>query len=268
MRTATAALALLAAASAAAVEVRSPEGELFAFPALLDDEGAPLATSALRQWFERGRLHVRVEHALRDGRVAVERATFTQGKELVQHRWSWEERRGTDLVRSFAVDLDAGRATGRKRDGKDEETWDEEVKVERGRTFVGLGVTYAVKNLRDDLVAGREAKLRTVAFLPGPRSLPIVVKHGGRERIRVAGRMVDADRMEVRPDLKGLEELLEKVKDPLGADVWLHRGVPPMILRVRYPLAEAGDPAVVLETLGTPRTAKPAARASPPRGRR
>jgi hypothetical protein len=268
MRPWAAALALLAASRAAAIEVRSPEGELFALPALLDDRGAPLATSSMRQWFEGGRLHVRVEHALRDGRRAVERATFTQGAELVQHAWSWEERRGAEIVRAFAVDLDAGRATGRKRDGEKVETWDEEVKIDEGRTFVGLGVTYAVKHLRDDVVAGHDAKLRTVAFLPRPVSLPIVVRHGGRERIRVGGRSVDADRIEVRPDLKGLEKLLEKVKDPLGADVWLHHGVPPMLLRVRWPLVEARDPAVVLETLGTPRTPTRSARTPAPRGRR
>jgi hypothetical protein len=269
MRSAVAALALVAASPAPAVEVRSPDGELLAFPTLLDDEGTPIATSSMRQWFERGRLHVRIEHSLRDGRRAVERATFTQGRKLEQHAWSWEERRGGETVRAFAVDLDAGRATGRKRDGKDEDGWDEEVKVEKGRTFVGLGVTYAVKNLRDEVVGGHEVKLRTIAFLPRPVSIAIVVKHGGRERIVVGGRKVDSDRLEVRPDLKGLEELLEKLKDPAGADVWLHHGVPPMILRIRYPLAEARDPVVVLETLGSPRSAKAAGRAgAPARGQR
>jgi hypothetical protein len=269
MRLAILALAAIAASPAHAIEVRSPEGELFAFPALLDDAGAPIATSAMRQWFQGGLLHVRIEHALRDGSLAVERATFTQGRELVQRSWSWEERRGAARVRSFAVDLEAGRATGHKREDGKEKEWDEEVKVEPGRTFVGVGVTYAVKNLRDELVAGKDVKLRTVAFLPHPASMTVVARWRGTERIRVGGRMVDADRVEVRPDLKGLEHLLEKVKDPLGADVWLHHGVPPMILRIRYPFAEANDRAVVLETLGTPPAAGPAARrASPPRARR
>jgi hypothetical protein len=254
MRTLAAfALALAAAAPAAAVEVGSPEGELFAFPSLLDDAGTPLAVSTMRQWYEGGRLQVRTEHAFRDGRRAVERTAFTVRGELVQRTWSWDERRGDALVRRFEVDFDAGRARGAKREDGEEKTWDEEVKVEPGRTFVGLGVGYAVKNLRDEVAAGREAKLRTIAFLPKPVSVPIVVKHGAREQIALAGRTVDADRLEVRPDLKGLEELFEKLKDPLGADVWLHHGVPPMILRVRSPLVEARDPAVVLETLGAPR---------------
>jgi hypothetical protein len=252
---ALAALALLAAAPALAIEVRSPEGELLAFPSLLDDHGTPLAASTMRQWFERGRLHLRIEHAFGDGRRVVERATFTVRGGLTQRTWSWDERRGDARVRRFEVDLDQGRATGRKQEEGKEKTWDEQVEVEPGRTFVGVGVTYAVKNLRDEVVGGREAKLRTIAFRPRPVSVAIVVKHGGRERIELGGRTVEADRLEVRPDLKGLEELLEKVKDPLGADVWLHHGIPPMILRVRYPLAEVGDPAVVLETLGAPRGA-------------
>jgi hypothetical protein len=260
---ALAALALAAAAPALAVGIRSPDGELFAFPSLLDDAGTPLAASTLRQWYEGGRLHVRIEHVFGDGRRAVERAVFTVKGGLAQRSWSWDERRGDALVRRFEVDLDAGRARGRKQEEGEEKTWDEEVKVEPGRTFVGVGVTYAVKNLRDEVAAGREAKLRTIAFLPRPISVPIVVKHGGRERIALAGRTVDTDRLEVRPDLKGLEELFEKLKDPLGADVWLHHGVPPMILRIRYPLVEARDPAVVLETLGRPRAVSSPARASP-----
>ncbi len=252
---------------AAAIEVRSPEGELFAFPTLLDDHGTPLARSTLTQRLERGLLQVRVEHAFADGRRAVERATFTQGRELVQHAWSWEERRGGALVRAFEVDLDAGRARGRKREAKGVKTWDEHVKIEEGRTFVGLGVVYAAKNLRDAVEGGKDEALRTIVFLPKPISVPIRVKRAGRERIRVGGRTVDTDKLEVRPDLKGLEKviepLLDLVKDPPGADVWLHHGDPPMILRVRYPLAEARDPTVVLETLGSPR---PVAEARRPAG--
>jgi hypothetical protein len=236
---------------AGAVDVASLDGELFAFPSLADEHGHVLATSTFEQWIERGRLHLRITHVLRDGRTAVERARFAPGKQLVQERWSWDERRGDELVRAFDVDLLSGRATARKREGGEEKRWDERVKVlPRGRTFAGVGVTYAVKNLRDRLAAGEEVKLRAVLFHPQPLSLPIQVKHAEREAIEVMGRKVDADRFEVRPDLKGLEKVVELVKRPLGADVWLHHGRPPMILRIRYPLAELSDPVVVLDTLG------------------
>lgn len=257
-----AALLASAAAHGAAVEVRSPEGELYAFPTLLDDEGSPVATSTLSQWFEGGRLHVRITHRFADGRQAVERARFTQGKELDQEAWSWEERRGDRVVRAFEVDLARGRARGEKlEDDGEERTWDEEVKVERGRTFCGLGVAYAVKNLGARAAKGEEVELRGIAFLPKPVSVPLKVKHAGRETIALAGREVDADRFEVRLDLKGLEKLVALAKDPAGADVWLRHGTPPMILRVRYPLAEVRDPVVVIETLGTPRPPPRAARA-------
>ncbi len=266
MRALAAAL-LLTASAARGVEVSSPEGELFAFPTLLDDDGTPLATSTLAQWFEGGRLHVRVTHRFADGRRAVERARFEQGKELVQEAWSWEERRGDEVIRAFDVDLVSARARGRKRrHGGKEETWDEKVKVEPGRTFCGLGVVYAVKNVAARVAGGEKVELRGIAFLPKPISVPLEVKHVKRENISLAGREVDADRFEVRPDLKGLEKLVELVKDPAGADVWLHHGAPPMILRVRYPLAEVRDRVVVLETLGTPRPARAAAR-RPPTGR-
>jgi len=243
----------LAPLAAGAVEVRSPDGELFAFPSLADAEGKGLATSSFEQWVEKGRLHVRITHAFHDGRKAVERARFTRGKELVQERWSWDERKGDEVVRAFDVDLLTGRATARKRDeGGKEKRWEESVKVlPHGRTFAGVGVTYAVKNLRDRLAAGETVTLRAVGFRPKPISLPIRIRHARRETIEVAGgHEVDADLFEVRPDLKGLEKVLELVKDTPGADVWLHHGRPPMILRIRYPLAEPLDPAVVLDTLG------------------
>jgi hypothetical protein len=249
---AAALLAALAAAPAArAVDVTSPDGELFAFPSLADEHGNVLATSTFEQWLDRGRLHLRITHAFHDGRTAVERARFAPGKQLVQERWSWEERRGGEVVRAFDVDLLSGRATARKREGGEEKRWDDRVKVlPRGRTFAGVGVTYAVKNVRDRVAAGEDVKLRAVVFHPQPLSLPIQIKHGAREMIEVVGRKVDADRFEVRPDLKGLEKIVELVKSPLGADVWLHHGRPPMILRIRFPLAELSDPVVVLDTLG------------------
>lgn len=253
MRARVAALLLATATPALAVEVRSPEGELYAFPTLLDDAGNPLATSTLAQWFEGGRLHVRITHRFPDGREAVERARFTQGKALVQEAWSWDERRGDELVRAFDVDLVDGRARGRKRgdDGR-VETWDEQVKVERGRTFCGLGTVYALKQVGAGVALGDDVKLRGIAFLPKPISAPLELRHAGRETIELGGRKVDADRFEIRPDLKGLEKLLELVKDPAGADVWLHHGTPPMILRIRTPMVEARDPVVVIETLGKP----------------
>lgn len=265
-----AALAALAAGpgGAGAIEVTSPEGELFAFPSLQDDAGRPIADSTMRQWFERGLLHVRIEHAFADGRRAVERARFRQGRDLAQEAWSWEERRGDQVVRAFDVDLEHGVATGRKvgDDGK-VETWREDVKVEEALTFVGIGVPYAVKNLRDSVLAGHRPDLRTIVFLPKPISVPIFVKDAGRERITVERHEVDADKLEVRPDLHGLEKVLELFKDPAGADVWVHHGTPPMLLRVRYPLVEVRDPVVRIDTLGgkyaPPRAA---ARRAPPAG--
>ena len=247
----TAAVLLAGFAPAAAVEVTSPEGELYAFPSLLDGEGRPIAQSTLEQWFEGGRLHVRITLEFHDGRRVVERARFVQDKELDQRWWSWEERRGDTLLRSFEVDLDSGRARARKREDDREETWDENVKVERGWTFAGIGIPYAVKNLSGRVLRGENVSIRGVSFLPKPVSIRLGVKHAGSDRIVVAGRQVDADLFEVRPEQKLMKTLLKLLKDTTGADVWLHHGRPPMILRVRYPLAEPWDPIVVVETLGT-----------------
>lgn len=244
-----AAMLLAGAVQAFGVEVTSPEGELYAFPRLLDANGRPIAKSTYAQWFEDGLLHVEILHAFDDGRRAVERAGFVQGRELEQRSWSWEERRGDTLLRAFEVDLVTGRARARKSEGKREKTWDRKVKVESGRTFAGLGVPYAVKNLGGRVLRGEKVSIRGISFLPRPVSVVLKVKHAARERIGIAGREVDADRFEVRPDLKGLEKLLKLFQAAPGADVWLFHGRPPMILKVRYPLAEPWDPVVVIETL-------------------
>ncbi len=246
----SAAMLLAGAAHALAVEVISPEGELYAFPSLLDDQGRPIAQSTYAQWFEDGLLHVRITHAFHDGRRTVENARFSQGRELDQRWWSWEERRGDTRLRAFEADLVTGRARARKLEDDREKTWDTTVKVEPGRTFVGLGVPYAVKNLGGRVRRGENVSIRGISFLPRPVSVVLTVRHAARERIGIAGREVDADRFEVRPELKGLQKLVLLFKDAPGADVWLFHGRPPMILKVRYPLAEPWDPVVVIETLG------------------
>jgi hypothetical protein len=239
------------ASSALAVPSTSPEGELFGYPSLEDDAGRPLADSTMRQWFAGGRLQVRIDHAFRDGRAVVERARFRQGRELEQEWWSFEERRGRRILRAFEADLLLGHARAWKveDDGK-ESAWEEEVKVEPGKTYAGTGLAYAVKNLRDRLVRGETVDLRAIVFLPKPLSVPVHVKHVGRERIPVLGRPTDADKFEVRPDLHGLEKIVEALKDPAGADIWLHHGTPPMLLRARFPLVEVRDPTVRIEVLG------------------
>ena len=244
-----AAMLLAGAVQAFGVEVTSPEGELYAFPRLLDANGRPIAQSTYAQWFENGLLHVRITHAFHDGRRTVEDARFVQGRELDQKWWSWEERRGDTLLRAFEVDLVTGRARAWKPEGNREKTWDRKVKVESGRTFAGLGVPYAVKNLGGRVLRGEEVSIRGISFLPRPVSVVLTVRHAARERIGIAGREVDTDRFEVRPGLKVLGKLLKLLKATPGADVWLHHGRPPMILKVRYPLAEPWDPVVVIETL-------------------
>ena len=92
------------------VKITSPDGDLFAFPGLLDDRGAPIAVSTFEQWADGERLHVRITHAFPDGRRAVERARFMRKGELVQETWSWDERREGELVRAYRVDLLTGRA--------------------------------------------------------------------------------------------------------------------------------------------------------------
>ncbi|MFL5261498.1 MAG: hypothetical protein ACJ79L_03705 [Anaeromyxobacteraceae bacterium] len=153
------------------------------------------------------------------------------------------------MLRSYRADLLGGDAHAVKvEDGKRTE-WNEHLEVTPGRTFGGLGLVYAVKNLRERLRGGKELELRGVLMIPKPMAGPMKVRLAGREVIVVGGRRVAADKIELRPPVGPLEKVLAKLKDPPGFDVWVHADDPPMMLRTRQPLFEPKDPVVRLDTL-------------------
>ncbi len=56
------------------VKITSPDGDLYAFPSLLDDRGTPIAVSTFEQWVDGERLHVRITHAFPDGPASAIRS--------------------------------------------------------------------------------------------------------------------------------------------------------------------------------------------------
>src|SRR5256885_14750755 len=164
MRLAMLASALMCAALPAwGVPLRWPEGTLRGFPVVRDASGQQIAEGTLTQWIEDGKLHVTGTYAFKDGRVVEEQTVLSQHPELAQLRWSWEERKGTEVQRSYSIDFTTGQPVvhNRGEDDRDDQL-DDARKL--GHAFAGVGFMYAVKNLAPDLEKGGEIELTAVAL--------------------------------------------------------------------------------------------------------
>jgi len=152
-------LLLVAALPATAAEPRWIEGTLRGFPVVRDAEGHPIGEGTLTQFIEDGKLHAQGIFDLRDGRRIREEVVLEQRPRLRQLSWSWEETRGGEVLRRFAVDLTTGHATARKRTADGVDTWDDHLDGTRDG-FAGVGFMYAVKGLTDRLDKGEKIELR------------------------------------------------------------------------------------------------------------
>ncbi len=143
------------------------EGDAQAFTSLSDLEGKPLADGRYAQEVKDGRLHIEARYDFSDGRVVVERAVLRLHPQIEQESWDWTERKDGTLLRSYEVDLRTGKAVATRMDEK--KRWRDDVDVEPGKTFAGIGFIVAVKSLRDQLAPGQKTELKAIAFTPRPR---------------------------------------------------------------------------------------------------
>lgn len=215
------------------------------FPVLRDLDGRMLAEGDFVQWFEDGRLHLRIRYDFENGRRIEEEAVFGPSPEIVQERWSWNETREGQMIRRFEVDFRGGTARAKKRDGQEIERWSEEIDVEPGRAFAGFGFTLALKAFRERLVAGEAVELEAVGFTPDPRVVGVELSHGGLERMRMSGRMLTGDRFDIEPQIPWIADLLVDVPD---TRIWLTEP-PAEFLRFEGPLLEPDDPVIRIDLL-------------------
>jgi hypothetical protein len=181
------AASLVIARSAVAVDVTSFQGALRGFPALRDLSGRTLAKGDFAQWFEGGRLHVKLTYRFTGERRTVEEtAEFKQERKLVQEQWSNRELINGQVSRRFSVDFVSGRATAEKRENGELKRWSKTVKVTPGRTFAGVGFMLATINLRDRLIKGEKIELKAIGFAPEPRVVAVQIFHAGLDQMRMA----------------------------------------------------------------------------------
>jgi hypothetical protein len=251
------ALMLAVALPTSAVEWTSYEGNLRGFPVLRDLSGRRLADGDFVQWVNNDRLHVRITYVFSGDRRAEEEIVFRQRPQLTQESWSFRELHGGKPLRAFTVNLRTGAASAVKDDKGETKRWSETLDVVPGETFAGFGFSLAIKALRARLVKGDTITLKGVGFAPKPQLASVELSYGGRDRIRMAGRTIAADRFIIHPKIPLIAKLFVKVPD---AQIWLT--TPPAgFLRWEGAMAEPGDQIIRVDLLpgGTSEAAVPVA---------
>jgi hypothetical protein len=236
-----------------AVESRFPESDDTRSLQVTTPDGKPLGDGTLTQKVEGDKLHVVLTYRYNDGRRIEEQAVFRQQPEIVQESWLWRERMGEQTTRQYAIDFSTGRASGFKQTGGDTRRFNEQLRVEPGRTFAGVGFAVAAKNLLPQLRQGRGVDLEAIAFTPVPRRVRVSLKQQGSERITRDGRTLTADRVIVHPEL-GIASLVVKAPD---TELFFTGAQPPQLVAGQGPVLEPGDP--IVRTLVLPRESAPAA---------
>jgi hypothetical protein len=251
------ALILTVALPTSAIEWTSFEGNVRGFPVLRDLSGRPLADGDFVQWVTNNRLHVRIAYAFNGDRRAEEEVVLRQRPQLAQESWSFREFQAGKPLRAFTVDLRTGAASAVKEEKGETKRWSEMLDVVDGQTFAGFGFTLAIKALRERLVKGETVTLKGIGFAPKPQLVSVELSHSGRDRIRMAGRTIAADRFTVHPKIPAIAKLFVKVPD---AQIWLT--TPPAgFLRWEGAMAEPSDPIIRVDLLpgGTSEAAVPVA---------
>jgi len=222
-------------------------------------DGRAIADGALTQSIEDGKLHAEGVYEFRDGRQVREVTVFEQHPSLRQLSWNWEERRGSEVLRGYAVDLTTGHATARKRKTDGWDTWDDHLDGTDG-AFVGVGFMYAIKNLTERLDRGEKIQLTAVVFTAKPRTVTVTIARDQVGELTMAGRRLPAERYVVHPEVPWIARLFVKAPDQY---LWFYRPAPPMFLRADIPLAEPSDPMIRIELIPG-RESRAVGRAPPP----
>lgn len=236
-------IAILLLAFAPAV----PEGDAQAVTSLTDAQGKVLADGRYEQHVTGDVLHVEARYNFPDGRVATEKATLRLHPDVEQESWSFVETKQGDLLRSYEVDMKTGKAVATRVDqGK---RWREDVDIEKGKTFAGIGFILAVKALREKLAPGQSAEFKAVAFTPKPRTATVTITRDGPDEIHAAGHAVRGDKYTIHPEVPAIARLFVHVPDQY---IWLFAGSPPAFLRYQGPMVEPDDPIIRVDLVPGP----------------
>lgn len=243
--------------NAHAIKQDYPEGVALGFPELTQLDAKPVAEGTFEQWIENGKLNVKIQYAFKDGRTTEERLTLAQAPELKQESWSWQEKRGDQLIRQFQIDFNKKRARALKfeqqeskeANGLEKKEWNENLDdIVPGQTFAGIGMSFAVKNLMDRLIKGEKIILKAVSFTPKPRVTDIEVSRHSEETIPVSAQKTQAHHIVMHPKIPAVAKIFVEIKD---LHLWISTIKPHSILRFEGPHQEPNDPVIRLNVYPT-----------------
>src|SRR6266513_531813 len=203
--------AILFARLGLAVESTQLQGIAHAYPVLLDTNGKKIADGEFMQWIEDDRLRIKINYEFDDGQHFEENAVFRQKPELIQEKWSWKESKNGKVLRQFAVNFLSKTATAQTRENNEPKQWSEKIDVEPGRTFAGFGFTLAIANLRKRLINGEKIELKAVGFAPKPQVVTVQIAHGGGDKMKMSGRLLEGDCFVIHPELPLIAKLFIRV---------------------------------------------------------
>ncbi|MCA1825885.1 MAG: hypothetical protein ABR567_01200 [Myxococcales bacterium] len=227
-----------------AVAPHGREGDAQAFTALTDAQGKPIADARYAQWVIGDVLHVESRADFPDGRSIVEQTALRLHPRIEQLSWTWTEHNGELLVREYTIDFVKKKAIATRVDQR--KRWKEDVDVEPGKSFAGIGFMTVVKALRGQLKPGQSVELQAVAMTPKPRTVTVTVRRDGADPVHMAGRTIEADRYTIHPEIPAIAKLFVSAPDE---HIWLIGRDPAAFLRFEGPLVEPGDPVIHIDLI-------------------
>ena len=224
------------------------EGDAQAITSLTDPQGKVLADGRYEQHVAGGVVHILARYMFADGRVQIEKATVRLQPQIEQEAWSWTETdKSGDVLRSYEIDMRTGKAVAMRKDQN--KRWRDDVEIEKGKTFAGIGFMLAIKSLRENLAPGQAVELKAVAFTPHPRSATVSIVHDGPDQVHAAGRVIKGDRFTIHPEIPAIARLFIHVPDQ---HIWLFGEGPPAFLRFEGPSVEPGDSIIHIDLVPGP----------------
>lgn len=227
------------------LNVPEVEGSFHGFPILRDLQGRKLADGEFLQWIENDVLRIRNTYDF-DNHHRVEETAVFRLEPLKQEEWHWRETIAGTLQREYAVDLKSGRARAQKREKNETKQWHEQLEIESGRTFAGIGFTVAIRHLCARLMRGETVELRAVGFTPKPRLVTVKIFHAGLDQMAMSGRTVSGNRFVIQPKIPAIAKIVFEAPD---TRIWLTHPAPAGFLRWEGAFAEPGDPIVRVDVL-------------------
>lgn len=231
-------------ANDAPVPVRFPEGMLHGFLVLKSQDGTIIARGDQLQIPRKGFIDSRMVFRFTDGSLLDERVVFSQDEVFTVHEYRWIQRGP-----AFAEDAEAHfERASRKYRVQTTDRDDGEVDVTEGDldempANLSNGMVIV---LAKNLLPGRGATVRMVAFTPSPKLIGLELEPEGTERVSFGAETKPVTRYAIKPKLGFFLKVGAKLtgRDPPDSHVWIVTEDVPAFAKFVGPLSMRGTGAI------------------------